>query len=157
MGFPTKNHRQTSVLKLEKTSENNRYRWLNKNNCTDCDGKNVKKPSTSHRCYIKNIGIASLSKIDHRSSLMSLLFQFVQFFLIYSYSLCLKTSSPDRVKTKPKISLKRRCGAHLERLENLLGCVCLPVAFSKPSLLYANCFCAFTLIPVSKFIRIFLL
>ena len=27
------------------------------------------KPSTSHSCYIKNIGIASLSKIDHRSSL----------------------------------------------------------------------------------------
>ena len=45
---------QTWVLKLEekKTSENNRYRWLNKKNCTDCDGKK-----------------ASLSKIDHRSSL----------------------------------------------------------------------------------------
>ena len=70
LGFPTKNHCQTSVLKLEETSENNRYRWLNKNNRTDCDGKNVQKPSTSHRCYIKNIGIASLSKIDHRSSLL---------------------------------------------------------------------------------------
>ena len=69
LGFPTKNHRQTSVLKLEKKSENNRNRWLNKNNRTDCDGKNVQKPSTSHRCYIKNIGITSLSKIDHRSSL----------------------------------------------------------------------------------------
>ena len=63
MGFPTKNHRQTSVLKLEeeKKSGNNRYRWLNKNNRADCDGENVQKPSTSHRCYIKNI--------DHRSSL----------------------------------------------------------------------------------------
>ena len=54
---------------IGKTSENNRSQWLSKNNRTDCDGKNVQKPSTSHRCYIKNIGIASLSKIDHRSSL----------------------------------------------------------------------------------------
>ena len=57
-------------LNWKKTSENNRYRWLNKNNRTDCDGKDVQKPSTSHRCYIKNIGIASLSKIDHRSCLV---------------------------------------------------------------------------------------
>ena len=68
-GFPTKNHPQTSVLKLEKPSENNRSQCLSKNNRTDCDGKNVQKPSTSHRCCLKNIGIALLSKIDHRSSL----------------------------------------------------------------------------------------
>ena len=52
-GFPTKNHPQTSVLKLEKPSENNRSQWLSKNNRTDCDGKNVLKPSTSHCCYKK--------------------------------------------------------------------------------------------------------
>ena len=68
--FPTKNHPQTSVLKLEKPSENNRSQCLSKNNRTDCDVKNVQKPSTSHRCYKKNNGIASLSKIDHRWSLV---------------------------------------------------------------------------------------
>ena len=67
--FPQKIIAKHRSLNWKKTSENNRYRWLNKNNRTDCDGKNVQKPSTSHRCYIKNIGIALLSKIDHCSSL----------------------------------------------------------------------------------------
>ena len=57
---------RTICRELKKTSENNRSRWLSKNNRTDCDGKKWPKTSTSHRCYKKNIGIASLSKIDHR-------------------------------------------------------------------------------------------
>merc|ERR1712032_1304044 len=60
---------RTICRELKKTSENNRFRWLSKNNRTDCDGKKWPKTSTSHRCYKKNIGIASLSKIDHRWSL----------------------------------------------------------------------------------------
>ena len=60
LGFSTKNHLQTAVLKFEKPSENNRFQWLSKNNRIDCDGKNVQKPSASHRCYLKNIGIRSL-------------------------------------------------------------------------------------------------
>ena len=70
LGFQTKNHRQRSVLKLEKPLGNNRSQWLTKKNRTDCDGNKWPKTSTSHRCYKKNIGIASLSKIDHRSSLV---------------------------------------------------------------------------------------
>ena len=55
---------------IGKPSENNRSQWLSKNNRTDCDGKKWPKTSTSHRCYEKTIGIASLSKIDHRWSLV---------------------------------------------------------------------------------------
>ena len=64
---------RTICRELKKTSENNRSRWLSKNNRTDCDGKKWPKTSTSHRCYKKNIGIASLSKIDHRWSLISII------------------------------------------------------------------------------------
>ena len=68
--FPQKIIAKHRSLNCKKTWENNRYRWLNKNKCTDCDGKNVQKASTTHRCFIKNISIASPSKIDHRSSLV---------------------------------------------------------------------------------------
>ena len=54
---------------IEKPSKNNRSQWLSKKNCTNCDCKKVKKPSTLLRCYIKKICIASLSKIDLRQSL----------------------------------------------------------------------------------------
>ena len=44
---------RTICRELKKTSENNRSRWLSKNNRTDCDGKKWPKTSTSHRCYKK--------------------------------------------------------------------------------------------------------
>ena len=55
-------------------------------NRTDCDGKNWPKTSQSHRCYKKkNIGIASLSKIDHRSSLI--VFKDIKYIFICSGSM----------------------------------------------------------------------
>ena len=104
---------RTICRELKKTSENNRSRWLSKNNRTDCDGKKWPKTSTSHRCYKKNIGIASLSKIDHRWS------------LIYTHFFC-----------KLNLWLPKRI-LHLVSLKNLFflysynGLLCPLINYSK--------------------------